>query len=398
MEAEQLQVIPPNPAAHGDALFALLDLEWPGISEGLRAGQILHSHYDWNTSRIGLIGERIVTHFGVYDIAVRIGTARARTAGVNLVATHPDERKRGLMTQTGRAAVAAMRAQGYDMSLVCNGTSGYYGRFGYVFGWPELDFVIKTEDLPAAPLDLELCACATEQRADLVALYNRENETITGTAVRPTFPHGKHPGNGRGYFWTGERGATSGYIFFDIHEPSNTLWHDDSAGDVEQRLRVLGALARRHNCAQVRFERLPYRSAIGWRLRRLSCRVEAKYTQDGGWMVQIINLSSLFEKLVPELARRLDGSHLAGWRGGLLVIGAGQQIMLKIDQGQIQVAPPSETAHVLDAGDALAQLVIGSEAPDEIAATTPIGLSGDAGQLLQALFPAQNPQMSNDDL
>ena len=76
MEIDQLRIISPEPAAHGDSLFALLDMEWTGIDESLRAGQILHSHYDWNTARIGLLGERLVTHFGVYDIAMRVGVAR----------------------------------------------------------------------------------------------------------------------------------------------------------------------------------------------------------------------------------------------------------------------------------------------------------------------------------
>jgi hypothetical protein len=79
MGADQLRVIPPDPAAHSNALFALLNLEWQGIEASLRAGQIVHSHYDWNTARIGLLGERLVTHFGVYDIMMRVGVARVRT-------------------------------------------------------------------------------------------------------------------------------------------------------------------------------------------------------------------------------------------------------------------------------------------------------------------------------
>src|SRR5262245_50615818 len=130
MSIEQLQISSPDPTAQSDALFALLDLEWPGIVPILRAGQISRSHYDWRTSRIGLLGERVVTHFGVYDIAMRIGIARVRAAGVNLVATHPDERGRGLMGATGRAAVVAMHTQGYDLSVICNATERYYGRFG----------------------------------------------------------------------------------------------------------------------------------------------------------------------------------------------------------------------------------------------------------------------------
>jgi predicted acetyltransferase len=398
MGTHQLSIIPPDQAIHADALFALLNVEWLGIDPVLRAGRISHSHYDWSASRIGLFGERIITHFGVYDISMRIGVARVRAAGVNLVATHPEERGRGLMTQTGHAAVGAMRTHGYDLSVICNGTERYYGRFGYVLGWPEHDVVVQTADLPDEPLGFEPLKCPTEQRADFAALYNQENAIVTGTAVRPTFPHGKHPGNGRGLYWTDERGATAGYIFFDVHEPSSTLWHDDSAGDVEQRLRLFGALARQLGCAQVRCERLAYRSALGRRLRRLNCRVEAKYIQGGGWMVRIVNLMPLLEKLAPELERRLAGSWLAGWRGNLLVVGDDQQATLAIDGGRVRVEPPRESSHVLRAGPALAQLVVGTDAPDELMATATIELGGDAGLLLPLLFPAQNPQMSSEDL
>jgi hypothetical protein len=302
------------------------------------------------------------------------------------------------MEQTGRAAIAAMRERGYDMSVICNGASGYYGRFGYALGWPETDIVIQTADLPVAPPEVRLGECATEQRADFVALYNNENATVTGTAVRPTFPRGKHPGNGRGVYWTGAGGATGGYIFYDVHEPTNTLWHDDSAGDVEQRLRVLGTLARQLSCAQVRFERLPCRSAIGQRLRQLSCCVEEKFVRDGGWMLRIINLRSLLEQLAPELERRLAGSYLASWSGKLLLASADERALLQIEQGCIRVAPPAAAPHALLAGGTLAQFVIGTDAPEELAANVAVQLRGEAARLLAVLFPAQRPQMSNDDL
>ncbi|HET9222473.1 MAG TPA: hypothetical protein VFO07_08215, partial [Roseiflexaceae bacterium] len=140
------------------------------------------------------------------------------------------------------------------------------------------------------------------------------------------------------------------------------------------------------------------RSALGRRLRRLNCRAEAKYVQSGGWMVRIVNLWSLLEKLAPELERRLARSRLTSWRGELLIVGDDQHAALAIGGGRVQVVAPRESPHVLRAGPALAQLVVGTDAPEELVATGSIELSGDAGLLLSALFPAQNPQMSNDDL
>ena len=114
-------------AEHGESIYALLALHWQGIDDVCRNGRIAHSHLDWNVSRIGLIGERIVTYWGVYDLQMRIGTARVRTAGVNLPVTHPDHRGRGQMAQTVVSSLEAMRAQGYGLSVINNRTPTFHG-------------------------------------------------------------------------------------------------------------------------------------------------------------------------------------------------------------------------------------------------------------------------------
>jgi len=70
----------------------------------INRGRITESHYDWGTSRIGVVDGTSVTHFGVYDIAMRVGVTWLRTAGVQLVTTLADHRGRGLMTETVQAA------------------------------------------------------------------------------------------------------------------------------------------------------------------------------------------------------------------------------------------------------------------------------------------------------
>ena len=196
----------PDPQQHATALFALLDSEWPGSGDEARNGRVLHSHYDWQASRIGMLGDQLVTHYGVYDIQMRIGMASLRTAGVNLVVTQPQQRGRGLMTATAQASLAAMHTAGYDLSLVCNATEGFYGRLGYLFAWPEHDFLIDVAHLPSEASDVALVAVQPSQRADFAALYNRDHAQITGTAVRPTFARGKHPGNRRGVCWHDQQG------------------------------------------------------------------------------------------------------------------------------------------------------------------------------------------------
>ncbi len=260
--SDMLQIIAPGQTEHTEALFAMLNLIWPGSSEHNRSGRINHSHYDWGTSRIGVLGERVVTHYGVYDLTQRIGTARVRTAGVNLVATHPDYRRRGLMTQTTWASIAAMRSQGYDISVLCNAIPNYYDRFGYVFAWPELDYTVKTADLPAQLPDFEIKEFDSREpgeslRGTMIDLYNRQNEMVTGTAVRPTYRRGKVPGDNQGYCWSDIGGHLKGYILGGPSPKHNTFWHEDSAGDPAEILQVLAMLARQEGLEAVRFHRLP---------------------------------------------------------------------------------------------------------------------------------------------
>ena len=40
-----------------------------------REGRLAHSHFDWAASRVGLADDRLVSIFGVYDVAMRVGTA-----------------------------------------------------------------------------------------------------------------------------------------------------------------------------------------------------------------------------------------------------------------------------------------------------------------------------------
>ena len=55
---------------------------------GERCGlRITASHCDWNTSRIGLLDEQIVSHVAIYDTEIRIGLGLVRNVGVDLVRT-----------------------------------------------------------------------------------------------------------------------------------------------------------------------------------------------------------------------------------------------------------------------------------------------------------------------
>lgn len=394
-------ILAPNKRAHSEGIFDLVAEQWrDDLREQCRNGRINYSHYDWQTSRVGLVGDRVVTHFGVYDLTVRAGSTPVRAAGVNLVVTHPAYRKQGLMPKTIWASIEAMRANGYDISIVANALENYYERFGWRVAWPETSYFIAPDDLPSEPPTVRLRRWNTRHRPVLADIYNAENSSLSGTAVRPTFLRTKEPDELHGYLMLDAQGTITGYIIYDIISRGTALWHYDSAGDPTERLRVLGMIARRERLEEVRFNRLHHRSGLALGLRGLVCYSETRYAPSGGWMIQIINLRSLFHKLARELSGRLTSSHMSDWRGSLLIATRNERITLRIEPGSVTVAQPDAQPadHTIEGAEEIALLVMGTHEPDETVAAAGTTLKGDAPALLKVLFPRQYPQMGNADL
>lgn len=489
-------VIAPDRTQHGEAIYALLEMEQNPYTFQWRAGRLAQSHVDWAASRIGCLRdsasepERIITAMQVFTINMRIGSARVRTAGFNCEVTHPAylEQRAALIEQTLAASLAAIREQGYDLALSFD-DEAFWQKQGFVLAWRALHWYVAVADLPVAPAPLQLYPFHPEHRDDLAQIYNQTHHRLTGTAERPTYLRNKHPEMFMGWYWKDTQGQPAGYVsggadrYFTLdqalqvdldrgqisqairHQISHSspwiieplsanarclvqhmgsqwviedgerqcfifkeeaplqegklqgvvfdrrlFWVDEVAGDPTSCVQALGQLARQWQCTELYFDRLHYKSGVGQLLRQLnSCRIHTSAYNGSprSYVMRIINLPSLLTKLAPELGARLQASPYARWRGNLLITlnlggsvddAAKSEVMLAIDEGQITVAPVTATAHTIRGGQEIAQLLVGTESPDEIVEMAAIQLSGDAPQLLPVLFPAQYPQMENQAL
>jgi ribosomal protein S18 acetylase RimI-like enzyme len=352
------------------------------------------SHYDWRASRIGLLDGQLVTHFGVWDYQMRIGTARVRTGGIGAVATHGDFRKRGLMDRTARACVAAMRELGYDFSMLF-GIDNFYHRFGYTRAWIESDYHLRVGDLPKQPPTRPLRKFRLRPRADLAELFNRCHAGVTGTAVRPTYTrrwYGSGVKNDQGFLWLGAGRKPAGYVI--VRDRGAHLDVSEAVGDPEQVLRAVGALARRFGVEEVHFNMLPYTTPLARRLRAGTCALACRFQRCGGAMLRLINLPQALRKMSGELTRRLRASPLAGWRGQLVVSDAEDAVVLAVSGGRVAVlpyVPRGRPTYGIYGGDEMAQLLLGTTDPFEIAAGHQTRITGDARRLLPFLFPDQHP-------
>ena len=392
---KSLTIIPPDPKLHRQELFELIARTFShgGYFEfrnRLRNGYLDNSHYDWAASRIGLLEDRLVSHFGVWDYQMRIGTARVRCGGIGVVATHFDYRKRGLMEQTAPASVAAMRDLGYDMSILF-GISDFYHRFGYTRAFPDVDYHVQLKHLPQDKPARRLQSFVPESSPQFDKLFNKENATLTGTAVRPTYAQFINEGGRTGVLWRSPAGRLEGWIIY--YDKGERLQIVDAAGQPDAILRAAAAVARKLGADRVQFRELPYRSDLARALRRGTCQVETRHVRCGGAMVRVINLGTCLVKMAPELSRRLRESHLADWRGELSIANKEESVVLRIARGTVQTAPGRSAANSIKGGDEIAQLLVGADDPMELIDAYPVRLKGDARLLLPILFPNEHPAL-----
>ena len=196
--SRSLQIVPAS-ECDPDRLYDFIGEAWKDrsgmdLGESCRQGRIAHSNYDWTVSQVGMLDGELVTHVGVWDLQMRVGFSFVRTGGVNLVCTHPEQRRKGLMRKTFGAALRALFDRGYDMSILLG--SQMYAGFGYVPAWPATEYVIRAAKLPPMALDVEIQPFdpyALGNREELAPFYNRDHRGITGTVLRPTLQLGQAP-------------------------------------------------------------------------------------------------------------------------------------------------------------------------------------------------------------
>jgi hypothetical protein len=168
----------------------------------------------------------------------------------------------------------------------------------------------------------------------------------------------------------------------------------DHGGDVEQVLRAVARIGKQRGHKEVRFPGLPYESGLCKRLRRGNCCAETEFRRCGGAMINTLNLHSVLRKVSPELSRRLKRSHLADWRGKLLIADSRQSVLLVIADSRVDISGPERTKHSIRGGEEIAQLIIGTDEPEETIEAGRMRVRGDARKLARVLFPNQHPMLA----
>ena len=382
-----MELIAPRPGDHLEDLSDVFARTFSGYWDQVafaRGGYIGESTYDWSASRVGVVDGRIVTHFGVWDFGMRIGGEVVRVAGIGAVATLQTHRKQGLMAQTAGSAVNGLHDAGYDLSLLF-GIPDFYHRFGYITAFGQIRTTLKTADVrPGPEVSYERYDGPVTALADL---YNRENEGITGTYVRPTYRTNRMPATFTVYRFA------DGYL---VGGRDGNSWQvADCAGDPRVVVEIARRCAAEAICPEIEFVYFPPRSRVGEYLQTITHRTVIDRHPGGGPMLKTVNLHRTLTRIAPELGRRLASSPMSGYAGTLLLKGDSNAVLLDFRSGEVGDVRKADAGSSADgrviAGTALGRLVIGDGDPRRICRQSGVELEGDAHDLVPVLFPDQEP-------
>ncbi len=405
-----LKIVAPVKEKDSDAIYRRLEEKGRAdMARQARNGRIAESHFDWKTSRVGMVDGKIATHVGVYELNFQIGDAVVRAAGINWLDVNKETADEGKLQETIGAAVEAMEANGYDIAVTRSERPEWLAPHGFVYGMPvQQCYYVNVEDLPTEPPDVILervHANEIASRKDLAEIYNHDHKGLTGCSIRPTYHRGKCPPpddkDFPAYIFKDDRGKVVGYLYDGPFRDKEMFTFSDAAGDPEQILRVLAQKVREFEIDRVRFIKMPYRSPLAKRIRQGDYILEVKKVDNDGRsasQIRLINLRSTLEKIAPVLGGRLAASTLSGWEGTVSIEADGQAASLAIGGAKVDVSDAVDSDHSVRGGQEVAQLLISTEVPDEVCEAGGITLAGDAGKLIEVLFPEQRGQMPNEDL
>jgi len=127
-------------------------------------------------------------------------------------------------------------------------------------------------------------------------------------------------------------------------------------------------------------------------VQRFGAEWTVTYPRYGSGMLRLLNQQPFFEKIVPELERRLALSRSAGYTGALTFQTDLGTLALVINRGSITLAGKASDGLRLELPqDKLTQLVIGYRSARDVLNDPQVTAHGDVLPLLDILFPKGTP-------
>jgi len=257
---------------------------------------------------------KIVSAVRVANRPVRIGSTRVEMGGIGGVSTHPEYRRRGYGTALLQAQIAYMEQQGYDISMLFSGLTGFYQRVGWEC-FPEHSCSVPVpSELPGdaeGPYTVREYVEDTDL-AGVIRCYDEFNAQRTLSMVR-------HP-----QYWSDEHAKFLGCLPWLVAESDGEVCayasgspqriyeaccrHGHLQAFVPLAETVMMAATEQHNDSLTC--QLPFGHPLLDRFRILA-PTRITHTLSEGMMLRVIRLRPLLKKLVAEFKGRLSQAGFA---------------------------------------------------------------------------------------
>jgi len=348
--------------------------------------------------------EKSVCHLWVIDFTMRVGTTVVRMAGIGGVHTEREHRKKGYMRHLIEDTVQYMIAEGYDISMLF-GIENFYTKFGYTAGLASFECKVKTRDAEVSAgtvADEGSYITRPIGQADMPAvldLYNANNAARVCSVVRAPedfteFEKGTWWGTPADtQLWEDANGKLLAYAVWDRHDKAVKVAEIEARDDAvfPVLLSFFAAQAVEKRCEDVQLF-IPPDHPFAEYVQRFGAEWTVTYPRYGSGMLRLLNQQPFFEKIVPELERRLALSRSAGYTGMLTLQTDLGTLALVINRGSIAVESGAREGLRLELPqDKLTQLVIGYRSARDVLNDPQVTAHGDVLPLLNILFPKGTP-------
>ncbi|MBN2392788.1 MAG: GNAT family N-acetyltransferase [Anaerolineae bacterium] len=352
--------------------------------------------------------EEAVSRLLVIEYAMRIGTAVVRMAGIGDVHTHWQHRRKGYMRHLYEDSVRYMIAEGYDISMLF-GIENFYTKFGYAAGLAAFECKVKTRDAEVAAASNTAAKAAAKSyvtrsigEADMPAvleLYNANNATRVCSVVRTLEDFSKFE-KGTWYgtppdtqLWEDANGKLLAYAAWDHYDKAMKVAEVEARNDAifPTILSFFAAQAVDKRCEDVQLF-IPPDHPFAEYVQRFGAEWKLVYPRYGSGMLRLLNPLPFFEKIVPELERRLALSHSTDYAGALTLQTDLETVALVINRGNVAVTSQAQEGLRLELSqDKLTQLAIGYRSARDVLNDPQVTAHGDVLPLLDILFPKRTP-------
>jgi predicted acetyltransferase len=344
--------------------------------------------------------EKAICRLIVIDLPMRIGTTVVRMAGIGDVYTQREHRKKGYMRHLYEDTVRYMTDEGSDVSMLF-GIENFYTKFGYASSLASYVCKVKTRDAEVAGAQAGEDVFRPIEEKDMsavLALYNANNAARTGTIVRTPEDFPKfHKGT-----WYGAppeatlledaNGALLAYVVWDANAKAVKVAEVEAWDDAlfPALLASLAEQAVTKRCEDIELH-LPLDHPFGEFVQRHGAKWKLTYPRYGSGMMRVLNQQSFFEKIAPELERRLAVSPLAGYAGTLVLCTDLGTTSLTFNAGKLVVGTEDAAIRLELSQDRLVQLVMGYRSVRDVLNDPRVKVHGDVVPLLNTLFPRSHP-------